>query len=152
MSNQVSLTGDDTIIIGGQLITSFSVGVVAEITFPEDLVKVTRGKNGNTVYALNNQGFQSQVKLRLLLGKSDDVFLNAQMVKMKQAFSGYVLLNGVFIKNVGDGLGNITPITYIMSGGVPMKMPGAQSVAEGDPNQSLVEWMIDYANNDRQIG
>lgn len=150
--NQVSLTGNDTIIIGGQLITTFATGVVAEITFSDDLVKVTRGKNGNTVYALNNQGFQSQVKLKVLLGKSDDVFLNAQMVAMKQNFAGYTLLNGVFIKNVGDGSGNIVPITYIMSGGVPMKIPSAQSVAEGDPNQSLVEWALDYANNDRQIG
>ena len=66
MSNAISLTGDDTVIIGGQLITDFAIGVVAEISFPEDLVKVTRGKNGNTVYALNNQGFQSEVKLKIL--------------------------------------------------------------------------------------
>lgn len=152
MSNVTSLTGDDTIIIGGQLITDFAVGVVAEITFPEDLVKVTRGKNGNTVYALNNQGFQSDVKLKIMLGGPNDAYFNAQMVGMQNSFSGYTLLSGVFIKNVGDGQGNIKPVTYLMSGGVIKKNPMAQSVAEGSPEQSLVEWDLVFANNGRQVG
>ena len=156
MSQGISLTGDDTIIITAGtkqvLVTDFAIGVVAEITFPENLVKVNRGKNGNTVFALNNQGFQSELKLKVLLGKTTDTFLNAQMALMQQAFSGFVLLGGVFIKNVGDGQGNITPITYIMSGGVPSKNPMAQSVAEGVPEQSLVEWDLIFANNTRTIG
>jgi len=152
MSNSVSLTGDDTIIIGGQLITDFAIGVVAEITFPEDMVKVTRGKNGNTMYALNNQGWQSEVKLKILLGGPNDAFLNAQMVGMQSNFSGYTLLSGVFIKNVGDGLGNIKPVTYLMSGGVIKKNPMAQSVAEGTPEQSLAEWDFIFGNNGRQVG
>ena len=152
MSNSVSITGDDTVIIGGQLITDFAIGVVAEISFPEDLVKVTRGKNGNTVYALNNQGFQSEVKLKILLGGPNDAYLNAQMVGMQSGFSGYTLLSGVFIKNVGDGAGNIKPVTYLMSGGVIKKNPTAQSVAEGTPEQSLVEWIFTFGNNSRQVG
>jgi hypothetical protein len=156
MGQQISLTGDDTVILAAGanqiLVNDFAIGVVAEITFPENLVKVTRGKNGNTVFALNNQGFQSEVKLKVLLGKNTDTFLNAQMAAMQQAFSGYVLLTGTFIKNVGDGLGNITPVTYIMSGGVAMKNPMAQSVAEGVPEQSLVEWDLIFANNKRTIG
>ena len=156
MGQQISLTGDDTIILSAGasqlLVTDFAVGVVAEITFPENLVKVTRGKNGNTVYALNNQGFQSELKLKTLLSKTTDTFLNAQMALMQQAFSAFVLMGGVFIKNVGDGQGNITPVTYIMSGGVPMKNPMAQSVAEGVPEQSLVEWDLIFANNSRTIG
>ena len=152
MSNTVSMTGNDTVIIGGQLITDFAIGVVAEITFPENLIKVTRGKNGNTVFALNNQGFQSEVKLKILLGGPNDAFLNAQMVSMKNNFAGYILQSGIFIKNVGDGSGNIKPVTYIMSGGALSKNPMAQSVAEGTPEQSLVEWSLIYANNDRQVG
>ena len=152
MGQVISMTGDDTIIIGGQLITDFAIGVVAEISFPEDLVKVTRGKNGNTVYALNNQGFQSEVKLKILLGGVNDAYLNAQMVSMMNSFSSYVLLSGVFIKNVGDGKGNIKPVTYLMSGGVPKKNPMAQSVAEGTPEQSLAEWDFIFGNNSRQVG
>lgn len=156
MSQSISLTGDDTIILsaGAQqlLVTDFAIGVVAEITFPENLVKVTRGKNGNTVYALNNQGFQSELKLKTLLGRNTDTFLNAQMALMQQAFSAFILMGGIFIKNVGDGQGNITPVTYIMSGGIPMKTPMAQSVAEGVAEQSLVEWDMIFANNSRTIG
>ena len=152
MGNVNSLTGNDITIIGGQLMTDEAIGVVTEITFPENLVKVTRGKTGNTLFALNNQGFQSEVKLKVLLGGVNDAFLNAQMVLMKNNFAGYVLLSGVFVKNVGDGFGNIKPITYLMSGGVLSKNPMAQSVAEGTPEQSLVEWNLIFANNDRQIG
>ena len=152
MGNVSSMTGNDTLIIGGQLMTDEAIGVVAEISFPENLVKVTRGKNGNTVYALNNQGFQSEVKLRILLGGKNDSYLNSQMVSMKNNFAGFILLSGIFIKNVGDGFGNIKPLTYIMSGGVLIKNPMAQSVAEGTPEQSLVEWNLIFANNDRQIG
>lgn len=152
MSNAVSMTGDDTVIIGGQLLTDFAIGVVAEITFPEDLVKVTRGKNGNTVYALNNQGYQSEVKLKILLGGPNDAFFNAQYTAINTSFSGYTLLSGVFIKNVGDGQGNIRPVTYLMSGGIIKKAPMAQSVAEGSPEQSLVEWDLVFANNGRQVG
>ena len=148
----VSLTGNDTIIIGGQIITDFASGIVGEIKFPNDIVQVQRGKNGNTIYALNNQGFQSELTLRILLGYQNDTFLNAQMVNMKANFAGFTLLNGIFIKNVGDGIGNIHPVTYIMSGGVPKRQPDAKSVAEGDPTQSLVEWMFIFGNNDRAIG
>lgn len=149
---QVSLTGNDTVIIGGQIITDFATGVVGEIKFPEDIVQVQRGKNGNTVYALNNQGFRSEVTLRILMGYQNDAFFNAQMAAMKLNFAGYALLNGVFIKNVGDGKTNIKPITYIMSGGVPKKNPEAKIVSEGDPSQSLVEWSLIFGNNDRTIG
>lgn len=152
MSNAASLTGNDTIIIGGQLFTDFADGIVAEIQFPTDLVQVKRGKNGNTIFALNNQGFQSEVNLRILLGRANDSFLNAQMVNMQNNFAGFTLLNGVFVKNVGDGNGNITPVTYIMSGGVLKRNPNAISNADGDANQSLAEWHIIFGNNDRQVG
>ena len=152
MGNQNSLTGNDTIIIGGQLMTDFAEGIVAEIQFPNDLVQAKRGKNGNTIYALNNQGFQSEVNLRILLGRANDAYLNTQMLAMQQNFAGFILLNGVFVKNVGDGYGNITPVTYIMSGGVLKRNPNVMSNADGDPNQSLVEWHFIFANNDRQVG
>lgn len=150
--NIVSLTGADTIIIGGQLITTFATGEVAMITFPNDIVQVQRGKGGNTIYALNNTGFQSELKLRIMLGYADDVFLNTILAQQKGNFSGFSLLSGVFVKNVGDGTGNIHPITYIMSGGVIKRQPEAKSVSEGDPTQSLVEWDFIFGNNTRTIG
>jgi hypothetical protein len=152
MSMQVSLTGADTVIIGGQIITDFATGIVGELKFPNDIVQVQRGKNGNTIYALNNTGFQSEVTIRILLGYSNDSFINAQMVNQKANFAGFTLLNGIFVKNVGDGNGNIHPVTYIMSGGVIKRQPDQKSVAEGDPTQSLVEWSLIFGNNDRQIG
>lgn len=147
-----SLTGNDTIIINNRILNDFSTGVVAEIDFSNDLVQVKRGKNGNTIYALNNQGFQSEVNLRLLIGGPDDAYLNTLLQSQKSNFSGFVLLNGVFVKNVGDGTGNIHPTTYIMSGGTFKRIPKALTNADGDTEQSLVEWHFIFANNDRTIG
>lgn len=152
MSNAVSLTGNDTIVIGGQLITDFASGVVGEIKFDQDLVQVQRGKDGNTIYALNNAGFQSMVTLRTLIGYSSDAFFNTQLALMKNNFAGFTLLNGIFVKNVGDGQGGVKPVTYVMSGGVLKRNPDMKSVAEGDPTQSLVEWNFIFANNDRSVG
>lgn len=148
----VSLTGNDVFIVGGRVLNDFSTGVVAEIDFQTDLVQVKRGKNGNTIYALNNQGFQSEVNLRLLLGSPDDAFLNGLLLNMQQNFSGFSLLNGVFVKNVGDGLGNIIPVSYIMSGGIIKRIPKAMSNADGETDQSLSEWHLVFANNPRTIG
>ncbi len=148
----VALTGNDTVVIGGQLFTDFGPGVIAELKFNNDLVQVQRGKNGNTVYALNNQGFQSEFTVRLLLGGPGDAFLNAQMAAMKNNFAGYSVLDGLFVKNVGDGKSNIKPVTYLCGGGVIKKMPEQKSVSEGDPTQSMVEWSLIFANNDRGVG
>lgn len=148
----VSLTGNDVFIIGGRILSDFASGLVAEIDFPTDLVQVKRGKNGNTIYGLNNQGFQSEVNMRLLLGSPDDVYLNGLLLNMQQNFSGFTLLTGNFVKNVGDGKGNITPVTYTMSGGVLKRIPKAMSNADGETDQSIAEWHFVFANNPRTLG
>ena len=147
-----SLTGNDTIIIQNHIFNDFATGTVAEIDFPNDLAVAKRGKSGNTVYALNYTGFQSEVNLRILLGSPDDAFLNGLFRSQEQNFAGFILLNGIFVKNVGDGLGNIKPVTYVMSGGVFKRIPKAMSTAEGETDQSLVEWHLLFANNPRQVG
>lgn len=153
MSNTIiSLTGNDSIIIGGRILNDFADGEVGKIEFPSDVVNVKRGKNGNTIFALNNEGFKSDVTIRILLGGGDDSFLNGQLQSLLNNFSAFQLLTGSFVKNVGDGNTNIIPVTYVMSGGVIKKAVSAMSNADGDVNQSVAEWRFIFANNQRGIG
>ena len=71
---------------------------------------------------------------------------------MKNDFSGYILLNGEFIKKIGDGQGNITNDTYLCTGGVLSKQVEAKSSAEGDTEQSVSVYTIRFAVCERTLG
>ena len=139
---QVSLTGNDTISIGSRtggsiIITAFPDGDNAELTFPNDLTTVKTGKNGNSIYALNSSGIQSQLVLRVLRGTADHKFLLSIQAAYLANPPGFLLLTSKVVKRIGDGRGNIASDTYNLSGGVPTKIPGTTSNVGGDENQAI---------------
>jgi hypothetical protein len=66
-------------------------------------------------------------------------------------FASFVLMIGQLIKKVGDGLGNITNDTYILSGGVFSKAVEVKTNAEGDTEQSVSIWNMRFSNAPRVI-
>ena len=74
---QVSLTGNDTVIVNGTILTSFAEGDTAAITFPNKLVEAKVGKNGNSIFAFNASGQMAEGTLRIIRGSADDKFLNS---------------------------------------------------------------------------
>lgn len=152
MSKSVSLTGNDVIKINNRIFSDLADADAVTLTFPNDLAVVKTGKNGNAIYAKNETGNQAEVVIRVLRGSSDDKYLNNELNMMKNDFSGYVLLNGEFIKKIGDGQGNITNDTYLCTGGVPSKQVEAKSSAEGDTEQSVSVYTIRFAVCERTIG
>lgn len=148
----VSLSGDDTLAINGRVLVDFADGDVAMLTFPNDIAAVKTGKNGNSIYSFNATGKQSELKLRLIRGSSDDKYLNLLLASQQNNFAGFALMFGEFVKKIGDGLGNIINDTYEMGGGVFVKMPEAKSNQEGDVAQSVVEYTIRFNNAPRIIG
>lgn len=152
MSKSVSLTGNDVIKINNRIFSDLADADAVTLTFPNDLAVVKTGKNGNAIYAKNETGNQAEVVIRVLRGSSDDKYLNNELNTMKNDFSGYVLLNGEFIKKIGDGQGNITNDTYLCTGGVPSKQVEAKTSAEGDTEQSVSVYTIRFAVCERTIG
>jgi hypothetical protein len=146
-----SLTGSDTIIINSLVLTNFADGNVCELDFPNDLTNVKTGKNGNAIYAFNATGLQCEVKLRVIRGSSDDKFLNNLITQQRSNLAGFTLMIGQFVKKVGDGAGNITSDTYIMSGGIFSKQAGAKSNVEGDTEQSITMYTMKFSNSPRAI-
>lgn len=147
----VALTGADTIIINDRILADLADGNCVELTFPNDIASVKTGKNGNSIYGLNETGKQCEVKVRLVRGSADDKFLNSLLAQQQNNFAGTVLLIGEFIKKLGDGAGNITSDTYIMSGGVFNKQVEAKMNVDGESEQSVAIYMMKYSNSPRTI-
>lgn len=147
----VALSGDDSIIINNRLLTDLMDDDVGDLTFPNDVVGVKTGKNGNSIYALNQSGKQADLKLRIVRGSGDDKFLNNLFAQQQANFAAFPLMIGQFIKQIGDGAGNIINDTYITSGGVFQKEPEAKSNVTGDTAQAVVVWMVKFTNAPRVI-
>jgi hypothetical protein len=147
----IALSGSDTVSINNNVLVSLADQNCVELTFPNDIANVKTGKNGNSIYGLNESGKQCEVKVRVLRGSIDDKFLNNLLAQQQANFAGTVLMTGQFIKKIGDGQGNITSDTYIMSGGVFTKIPEAKTNVEGDTEQSIAIYTIKFSNAPRVL-
>lgn len=150
--NSVSLTGNDTLKLRDRVFADFADADFASLTFPNDIAALKTGKDGNTVYALNESGRQAELVIRVLLGSSDDKFLQNILAEQRKDFSRFVLLEGELVKRVGDGQGNITNVTYLVTGGVFTKNVETKSNSDGDTEQSVAVYTIAFGNNTRTLG
>lgn len=151
MPGSVSLTGNDVVTINGRVFHDFANGEVTKLEFDGELVKVQASKNGNVVYALNEDGKMSKLTLKLLAGSSDDRYINSLLASQVFDLSTFVLAVGSFVKRVGDGLGNVTNVIYNTLGGVVVKFPEASTDTSGSTDQSTVTWTLHFGSNSRAI-
>lgn len=146
-----SLSGSDTIVINGRNIVDVADGDCLKLAFENDIADLKTGKNGNTIYALNETGRQCLVTMRLMRGSSDDKYFNRLLEQQTANFAGFVLMFGEFVKRMGDGQGNILDDTYIMSGGIFTKRVDAKMNVEGDIEQSVSVYTMKFSNSPRAL-
>lgn len=147
--SSVALSGQDTITINNYLFVDLADGNCVDLTFPTEIADVKTGKDGNSIYGLKQSGKQAMVKLRVLRGSADDSFLNNLLSQQQANFSGFVLMIGQFVKKIGDGQGNITSDTYLMSGGVFTKQVEGKTNTEGETDQSVAVYELKFSNSPR---
>ncbi len=147
----VAMSGSDTIMINNRVLNDLADANAVELTFPNEIASVKTGKNGNSIYGLNETGNQAECKIRAVRGSADDKFLNSLLAQQGQNFAAFPLMIGQFIKKIGDGLGNIASDQYIMSGGVFTKKVEAKMNVEGDSEQSVSIYTIKFSNAPRVI-
>lgn len=147
----IALSGSDTVNINNHVFADFADGNCVELTFPTDIANVKTGKNGNSIYGLNESGKQCEVKIRLVRGGSDDKFMNNLLVQQQANFAGTVLMSGTFIKKIGDGLGNITSDTYVLGGGIFSKQVEGKTNVEGETEQSVAIYTLKFSNAPRAL-
>lgn len=147
----VALSGNDVININNTVLADLADGDCVVLDFPTEIASVKTGKNGNSIYGLNETGKQAEVKVRVIRGSSDDKFLSNLLSQQQANFAGTVLMIGQFVKLIGDGKGNITNDTYIMSGGVFIKQVMGKTNVEGQPEQSVAEYTLRFSNAPRTL-
>lgn len=147
----IALSGSDTIVLNNNPLADLADGNCVELTFPNDIANVKTGKNGNSIYGLNESGKQCEVKLRVVRGSNDDKFLNNLLAQQQNNFDQTVLMIGQFVKKIGDGQGNVTSDTYIMSGGVFTKQVEAKTNVEGETEQSVAIYTMKFSNAPRVL-
>lgn len=147
----VAMSGSDTIILNDRVFADLADNDCAMLDFPNEIANLKTGKNGNSIYGLNESGKQANFKLRVIRGSSDDKFLNGLLSQQQANFAGFVLLKGQFIKKVGDGAGKVASDTYIVSGGIFTKQVAAKTNVEGDSEQSIAIYEFRFSNAPRAI-
>lgn len=146
-----ALTGNDDLYINDVPINDLTDGSTIQITFPNEKVGTSTGKNGNTVYATNEQGKNAQLELRVVAGSKTDAFLNGLSIQQDRDLPGFSVMNGSFSKRVGDGAGNIKRINYTLLGGVFKQNIDAQENLQGDTEQGTALYRLFFASAQRAI-
>jgi len=147
----ISLTGSDTIQINDRVFVDIADAEVATLSFPNELVGTKIGKNGNSIFALNETGKEASLELRVLRASSDDKFLNSLKLAMERDFSAFTVLDGEITKRMGDGAGNVSRDIYTLSGGIFKQSIDVASNVEGDTEQAISLYRFTFTNAPRAI-
>ncbi len=150
MSPAYALTGKDTISINNIPLTDFADGDIGSIELPNNLFTMQTGKNGNTIFALDESGQNATLTIRVLMSSNDDKRLNG-LIPKSENFAETILLTGAVVKQVGDGQGNVSYNTYTLAGGAISKKPDIKTNVNGDTQQAVVTYVIMFANGNRSI-
>lgn len=146
-----ALTGNDDLFINDVPINDLTDGSTVTLTFPNEKVGTTTGKNGNTVYATDEQGRNAQLELRVLAGSKSDLYLNGLNIQQNRDLPSTSLMNGSFTKRVGDGSGKVRHINYVLLGGIFRQNIDTQENLQGDTEQGTALYRLFFASAERAI-
>ena len=150
MGTTYALTGDDIVIINDIPVVDFADNTIGTLEIPNDLFQMSTGKNGNTIFALDEKGNNATLTLRVLMSSNDDKRFNG-MIPESRSFAGTILANGSVVKQVGDGQGNISYNTYLLKGGMISRKPNISIDVAGNTDQAVVEYVFQFAQAERSI-
>lgn len=145
-----ALTGNDSIILKDIPLNDFADGDIGTLEIPNNIFAMQTGKDGNTIFALDESGNNANLTVRLMMSSPDDKRLNG-LIPKSSSFAETILLTGAVIKQVGDGTGKVSYNTYTLSGGLISKKPNIKTNVNGDASQAVVEYSIMFANGNRSI-
>ena len=141
----MTLTGEDTIIINSAVLADLADGDVGSLSFPNDVMAMSTGKNKNTIFAKDESGCNAELVLRVPRASSSDKRLNGLFQNQENNFTGFVLLTGAVVKRLGDGAGNITYDTYTLEAGMFVRAVPASSNVNGNTEQGVSIYTIRFA-------
>lgn len=146
-----TITADDTLVLNNRVLNDFAYDDVSAITFPNEKVKSRTGKNKNTIFAKDETGQNANMEIHLVKGSSDDVFMQKIINDSDRDFAATQLLNGRFVKRLGDGQGNVVNEVYNLRGGMIVKNPESKENVSGDTAQAVSVYRVIFATAVRSI-
>lgn len=146
-----ALTGNDSLILNDRVIKELSDGSTIEISYQNDRIGMSTGKNNNTVIAENRQGLNASLTLRVVRGGADDRWLNGLSIQQDKDLPTFNLINGSFTKRIGNGQGSVKYDNYVLLGGVFNRFPDVQENLVGDTEQGTVVYTIMFAQCQRGL-
>lgn len=141
-----TITGEDTITINDRVFSDLASDDFSSITFESNLTEMTTGKNRNTIFAKNEQGNNGTLNLRLIKGSSDDQFMQGLISADERDYVASGLLNGEFVKRLGDGEGNIIREVATLLGGKISRKVATKGNSSGDTEQGVSAYTVMFAN------
>lgn len=151
MQQSFSLTGKDTIQIANKVMNNLAEGDVFTASYPNDLVSVKTGKDGNSIFTVNSMGQLVEATLRVLRGSPDDKFLNGLYALQVADLPSFPLMGANLSKRIGDGQGGVKRDQYILAGGVFTKAVAVTSNVEGTTDQAVAVYTFKFALSQRAI-
>lgn len=142
----MTLTGGDTLTLDGNNIVDLCDGDTSTITFENNLVEYKTGKNRNSIFAKNEQGNNAVLSLRVNRGSADDKRLQRRLSEYDRNPTGFILVNGTFVKRLGDGQGNTVKDTYSLNSGIFTKNVDTKENIEGDTEQAVSIYTIAFVD------
>jgi hypothetical protein len=146
-----TLIGHGVFILDGTILTDVADGDYFTMVFDADLMNMKVSKDGNAIYAINETGNIAKCTYRIQLGSGTDSGLNSKLQAMKADPAGFALMAGSYSVRVGDGMGKTKDVVYQVSNGIFKRWPSAKVNSEGDTEQAVAVWTIDFLNQSRSI-
>lgn len=146
-----ALTGNDTLIINDRPINDFADNSTITLSFQNDRIGTSTGKNNNTIFSDNRQGSNATLELRLIRGSSDDIYFNSLSISQDSDLPSFSLMNGAFAKRIGDGQGKVAFDNYVLLGGAFQKNPDVQENLNGETEQGVTVYTIFFSSAKRGI-
>ena len=151
MGKTYALTGNDTLVLDERVIKDLTDNSTIELSYQNDRVGISTGKDGNTVFATNEQGGNAIITIRIVRGSADDKWLNGKSIQQAQDLPSFTVINGAFSKRVGNGSGKVNYDTYTLLGGVFSKYVDAQENLIGDTDQGTAVYQLTFSQVKRSI-
>lgn len=146
-----ALTGNDTLILNDKIMDGFADGTTIELSFPNDKIGKSTGKNGNTVISSNKQGDNATLTLRFVKTCDSDIYLNGLSILQDNDLPSFSLINGTFAKRIGGGQGKANFDNYVLLGGAFQKNPDVQENLNGETEQGVTVYTIFFSSAKRGI-
>jgi len=152
MAETYRLTGDDTFVLWGRVLSDLADGSVVQISADNNIASSVVGKNGNIIIAKDEQGKKCTIELRVLKGSLDDIFVMRYYRTYEIDSALFKVGNGSFSKRLGDGFGNVVYDTRYLRAVHFTKAPyDATQNVNGETDQAVTVYQM-QAIIDRTIG